>query len=142
MTDGGETPGCRACIKLSKPGYLHTKECRQRFYTKLKGDGYEFRLRKSSSKPGADDGDEYDVVLKSTEEQHADFFEKLVMEDPDFQHVVKAEKAAKSKEKRQTQTQKADQLIADEAAVFPAGSTARSSTGVMKPTPSPDNNNR
>ena len=39
----GETPGCRACIKRSKPGFLHTKACRERFYTKLQGDGYEFR---------------------------------------------------------------------------------------------------
>ena len=112
MDRWGETPGCRACIKRSQPGDLHTKACRQRFYTKLQGDGYEFRL-KSSSKPGADDGDEYDVVLKSTEEQDADFFEKLVTEDPDYQHIVKAEKAAKRNAKRQTQAQKADQLGAD-----------------------------
>ena len=77
------------------------------------------------------------------EEQDADFFEKLVTEDPDYQHIVKAEKAAKRKAKRQTQAQKADQLIADEAALFQADSTARSSTsGVIQPTPSSDKNSR
>ena len=136
----GETPGCRACVKRSAPGYLHTKVCRQRFYSKLQGDGYEFRPRPSSKSVA--DGVEYDVVEKSTEEQDADFFKKLFLDDPDYQHIVKAEKAAKRKEKRQAQRQQADQLIADEAAVFQAGSTARSSTGVMKPAPSPDSVNK
>eukprot|EP00973_Karenia_brevis_P012149 1648643-Karenia_brevis.AAC.1 len=31
-----ETPNCAGCTKMSEPGYLHTKECRKRFYKILR----------------------------------------------------------------------------------------------------------
>ena len=64
-------------------------------------------------------------------------------EHPDYQHIVKAEKAAKRKAKHDTKAQRADQLIADGAAVLKANSQASSSkSGVIQPASSSDNVNR
>eukprot|EP00973_Karenia_brevis_P046772 6489544-Karenia_brevis.AAC.1 len=50
---------------MSEPGYLHTKECRQRFYKILKDNGYEFK-QKSSSASGPV---EYEVIPPTELEQ-------------------------------------------------------------------------
>ena len=110
---------------------MHTKACRQKFYTALQG-GYEF-CPKATSSSATSGTEENDVVLKTKEEEELDFFEQLDLTDPEVEAKLQSEEAAKFKAKRYAKkAAKSDKLTAAEAAVSNAEGSKASKTGIIK----------